>query len=114
MLVKGKNEFNLRSSNNRCCNSSRNNVPKLIFLRKILSLNISFGVKWFLLNESNIHGTVKTSCNRRITLIPLFIGGISYEYAFDDLGIKFTPIKRDIGKTPKHFHRNIKIILVFR
>ena len=109
MLVRGNNNFNLRSSSSRCCNNNRNNVQKSIFLRKILTLNINFGVKWFLLEESNIHGIAKMSCNRRITLVLFFIGGISYEYAFDYLGIKFTPIMSmdmDIGKTPKHFHGN--------
>lgn len=107
MLVRGNNNFNLRISITSVVTTIGNNAPKPI-LRKILPLDINFSVKWFLLKESNIHGIVKMYCNRRITCT-FFIRGISYEYAFDGLGIKFTSIMRmdmDIGKTPKHFRGN--------
>ena len=71
-------------------------IPKLIFyllIDWILPLNMSFGVKRYILKKGHIHSVIGFPSGRTIALIPLLIRGITDKDTLNRLGIMFTSLK---------------------
>ena len=64
------------------------NIPNLIFPR-VLPLNFKFGKVRLVLKKGGIHRVIYFPSNWRVTLVSLFIRGVTKEDAFERLGIKF-------------------------